>query len=113
MPFSHKVIRQQLQELKGLARRIIKNIDYPSKISCSDNGSVYIHSYFKTAKPQKTSLKITTRISFHILQSKYIPDLDIMFVRDCPDDEFINDCSAQINSLISKMILYGKQKVEM
>jgi hypothetical protein len=93
--------------LKGLARRIIKKVDYPSRISYSDNGSVYIYSYFKILKP-KASLKITTRISCHILQSKKLPDLDILFIQDCPDDEFVDDCSDQINRLISKRIECGE-----
>ena len=112
MPFSHKIAKCQLRVLKYLARCIIKKVEHPSRISYSENGSVYIHSYFKVIRP-RISAKITTRISCHILQSKIPPDLDITFIQDCPDDEFVNDCALQINNLIFERIKDGEQKVEM
>ena len=99
MPFSYKTAKRQLQVLKRVARQIIKNLDYYSRITCSENGSVYIHSFFKTKK-SRASLKAVTRVSFHVLQSRRQPDLDIIIGMDCLDDKFINDCAVQINSMI-------------
>lgn len=75
-------------------------------MSCS-SCSVYIHIYFKKINPIQ-SCKITVRISYHDLRSKRIPDLDLTFINDCPDDEFVCDCISQITQLINKEIANGE-----
>jgi hypothetical protein len=109
MPFSHKTSMRQLRVLKCLARQIIRGLDYRSRLSCSDSGSVYIHSFYKINN-SCNSYKLTTRISYHKLHGCRVPDLDIIFIGDCPDDKFVTDCIKQINDLIAGRIEDGAQE---
>lgn len=109
MPSSQKVMQYQKQILKAMTRKIVKKLAYNSTMSYSADGSVYIHSCYKT-NTYKVSKKIVTRISYHPLQVKYFPELDIIFTDNFSQQEFMDICILRIHDKIRELEEDGEQK---
>lgn len=102
MPSSQKVKQYQKQSLKVISRKIIKKLAYKSKMSYSEDGSTYIHSYYTTNK-FKVSKKVVTRLSYHPLQTKFYPELDIIFTDNFTCEEFMDICILRIHDKIREL----------